>query len=163
MFENNDLSKHPQLREFLYKFYPFKLTMFDRYLFKEFIKNTVPALFLFVMVYLLSMLLNEIPYFLRQFDETPQLRFVTVEYILVMYANKAPYFAVWGSPIAFLFGVIYTLSNFYKNNEAVSIIGSGVYIFRFVITILIFSFFYSLALIPFTEYFVVPTWIQQMK
>ncbi len=135
---------------------PYQFSIIDRYILKDFLKSVFASMTLFIAIYLFSLLINDIPYFISQMVDRKNPN-VTMSKILTMYVNQIPDKALLVSPLAFLFSTMYTMGNFYKNNEAVAYIGAGVHLFRLTFFILLISFVYSLFLIPFTNYVVVPT------
>ncbi len=145
---------------FIDKLRPFKFTLVDSYILNDFVKTAVGAMVLFISIFLFSLLINDLPYFLNRMDHD---KTITLNKILIMYANQIPHKALWVSPLAFLFSTIYTLGNFYKNNEAVAYIGAGVHLFRLTFFIAFTAFVYSLLLIPFTDLVVVPTFDRAQK
>ncbi len=60
--------------------------------------------------------------------------------VMLLYLPKCISFSV---PIALLFAVSFTLGNFYANNELISIFGSGVSLYRFILPILFLSILLS--------------------
>ncbi len=130
---------------------PFKLTKIDKYLFLEFIKSCFGAVLFFTFIYEMTQLFMQMDVYLSRPSE-----FNTIERILIIHISKLPYNIILFSPLGFLFGTMFTLSNFYKNSEVVTVIGSGVHLFRFTLPILAFSFIYSVFLIFFGEYIMAP-------
>ncbi len=141
-------------------FRPYHLSMIDRYILKDFTKMTLMSMILFIVIYLFSQLINDIPHFINQMESNKN---ITLNRILLMYLNEIPYRALWVSPLAFLFSNIYTMGNFYKNNEAVAYIGAGVHLLRLTLPILIVSLIYSLLLIPITDLVIVRTYDKSIK
>ncbi|MDH4129865.1 MAG: LptF/LptG family permease [Spirochaetota bacterium] len=151
----NNKFKRKDIQDYFNILLPFRLTLIDRYLIKEFIKTALMALSLFITIFLFSLLINDIPYFINQMEAGD--KSITLNKILIMYANQIPHKALWVSPLAFLFSTIYTLGNFYKNNEAVAYINAGVHLFRITFFFMVISLVYSILLIPFTDKVIVPT------
>ena len=135
------------------KYNIFKPTILDSYILKDFTKNAFGALFLFIFIYVITQLINELPYYFRAKAVLPK-----TSYILWMYVLRMPYSVTLLATPAFLFSTIFTLGNFYKNNEVVAAVGSGVYLFRFTRPIWVMGLFFSFFLIFFTEYIAVPTY-----
>jgi lipopolysaccharide export LptBFGC system permease protein LptF len=117
------------------------------------LKNAFGALFLFVFIYLISQLINELPFYLKTTLKLPP-----VDYIMLMYLFRIPYALVLLAPAAFLFSTIFTLANMYKNNEVVAAIASGVYLFRFTRPIWVVGLLFSTFLVFFSELVAVPSW-----
>lgn len=63
--------------------------------------------------------------------------------VMVYFIPKTIWYA---APIAFLFSVTYILSSLYSNNEMEAIFASGVSLFKFVLPLLILSFFLSIGM-----------------
>lgn len=147
---------YKQILQFIDLFRPFRVTLIDRYIMKEFIKSVFGAMVLFIVIYLFSLLVNDVPYFINQMEAGD--KSITMEKIFEMYLNQIPHKALWVSPLAFLFSTMYTMGNLYKNNEAVAYIGAGVHIVRLSFFIVFISFSYSVLMIPFTDKVVVPTY-----
>ena len=135
------------------KFNLFKPTILDKYLLKDFLKNAFGALFLFIFIFIITQLINELPYFFKVSHRLP-----STGYIIKMYLLRIPYASTLLAPAAFLFSTIFTLGNFYKNNEIVAAVGSGVYLFRLTRPLWVIGLIFSVFLIAFTEYISVPTW-----
>ena len=60
-------------------------------------------------------------------------------------------------PMALLFAVSYTLGNFYANNELIAVFGSGISLFRFVTSLLLFGLLLSFSSFLFEETVVIDT------
>ena len=63
--------------------------------------------------------------------------------LMLLYVPKTLWYA---APLAVLFGVAFTLSSLYANNELTVIFASGISLLKFTAPLLIFSFFLSFAL-----------------
>lgn len=74
--------------------------------------------------------------------------------VMILYLPTCISFSV---PIALLFAVSFSLGNFYANNELISIFGSGVSLFRFVLPVLFFSILISGLWFLFQENIVIET------
>ncbi len=74
--------------------------------------------------------------------------------VAFLYFPKCFSFAL---PVSVLFSASYTLGSFYSNNELISIFGSGIPIYRFVLPLIILSLFLSLFLYYFEENAVIDT------
>ncbi len=135
------------------RFNPFKPTILDKYLLRDFLKSAFGALFLFIFIFIVTQLINELPYFFQVSHNLP-----STSYIVYMYILRIPYAATLLAPAAFLFSTVFTLGNFYQNNEVVAAIGSGVYLFRFTRPLWLLGLAFSIFLIAFTEFVSVPTW-----
>lgn len=121
-----------------------------QYLFRRFIPLFLGALMFFAMVLVLvDLLMNLWNYISNQVPGQ------TVGRILLMYIPKCVWYA---TPLAILFAVSYTLSDFYANNELVAIFASGVPLIRFTAPLLVLSFLLSIGLFFFDDRLVVPTY-----
>jgi lipopolysaccharide export system permease protein len=88
-------------------------------------------------------------------------RYVAVGVDAVKIATIALYYIpqciAFSIPVAFLFGISYTLGLFYTNNELFAIFGSGVSLYRLVVPFLITGLFLSLGGFFFQDSLVIPT------
>ena len=126
-----------------------------RYLFKKFIPLFLGALAFFALVLVLvDLLMNLWSYISNQVPGA------TVGKIMLLYLPKTVWYA---TPLAILFAVSYSLSDFYANNELVAVFASGVPLIRFTMPLLIFSFFMSIGLFFFEDTLVVPTYAQKTE
>lgn len=121
-----------------------------QYLFKRFIPLFLGALMFFAMILVLVDLLMNLWNYISN-----QVPGATVGQILLMYVPKCIWYA---TPLAILFAVSYTLSDFYANNELVAIFASGVPLIRFTAPLLVLSFVLSIGLFVFDDKLVVPTY-----
>ncbi len=121
-----------------------------QYLFRRFIPLFLGALMFFAMVLVLVDLLMNLWNYIS--NQVPGAR---VGRILLMYMPKCMWYA---TPLAILFAVSYTLSDFYANNELVAVFASGVPLIRFTAPLLVLSFLLSLGLFFFDDRVVVPTY-----
>lgn len=124
-----------------------------QYLFKRFVPLFLGALAFFALVLVLVDLLMNLWNYISN-----QVPGATVGRILLLYAPKCVWYA---TPLAILFAVSYTLSDFYANNELVAIFASGVPLISFTAPLLVFSFVLSIALFLFDDRVVVPTYAQK--
>lgn len=126
-----------------------------RYLFKRFIPLFLGALAFFALVLVLVDLLMNLWNYISN-----QVPGAMVGRILLMYVPKCVWYA---TPLAILFAVSYTLSDFYANNELVAVFASGVPLINFTAPLLIFSFILSIGLFLFDDRLVVPTYAQKTE
>ncbi len=68
--------------------------------------------------------------------------------VMLLYLPKCVSFSI---PIALLFSISFTLGNFYSNNELISVFGSGISLYQFVLPLIFFSFLLSLGWFFFEE------------
>lgn len=152
---NNRDKKALKLRGYSYyfksKLLPFKPVIVDRYLFLEFLKSCFGAIIFFAFIFEMTQLFYQINTYMSR-----EGIYNTTERIIMIHVSKLPYDIILFSPLGFLFGTMFTLSNFYKNNEVVTVVGSGVHLFRFTLPILLFSLIYSIFLIFFGEFVMSP-------
>lgn len=153
--DRDSLKRRGYSRFFKSKLVPLHLVKIDRYLFFEFLKSCFAALLFFAFIYELTQLFYQMNTYMNR--KGP---FSTTERIVLIHALKLPYDIMLFSPLAFLFSTMFTLQNFYKNNEVVTVIGSGIHIFRFTLPILIFSLIWSVAMIFFGEFIMSPSFQQ---
>lgn len=123
------------------------------YLFKKFIPLFVGALAFFSLVLVLVDLLMNLWNYISN-----QVPGAMVGKIMLLYLPKTVWYA---TPLAMLFAVSYSLSDFYANNELVAIFASGVPLIRFAMPLLVFSFLMSIGLFFFEDVLVVPTYSQK--
>ncbi|MCR5723532.1 MAG: LptF/LptG family permease [Treponema sp.] len=125
------------------------------YLFKKFIPLFIGALAFFALVLgLVDLLMNLWSYI------SNQVPMGTVAKIELLYLPKTVWYA---TPLAVLFAVSYSLSDFYANNELVAVFASGVPLINFTLPLLIFSFLMSIGLFFFEDALVVPTYAQKTE
>ncbi len=123
------------------------------YLFKKFIPLFLGALAFFALVLgLVDLLMNLWSYISNQVPMT------LVGKIELLYLPKTVWYA---TPLAVLFAVSYSLSDFYANNELVAVFASGVPLIKFTLPLLVFSFLMSIGLFVFEDKLVVPTYAQK--
>jgi len=60
-------------------------------------------------------------------------------------------------PVAIMFGIAMTLSNFYQNNELIAIYSSKISIYKFVLPLIVFCFSLSIFMIFLDSFLVIPT------
>ncbi len=126
-----------------------------KYLFKKFIPLFLGALAFFSFVIVLVDLMMNLWGFISN-----QVPAKAVFHIMLMYTPKTVWYA---TPIAMLFAVAYTLSDFYANNELVAIFASGVPLIKFTTPLLVFSFLMSFAMFFFDDRVVVPTYAKKTE
>lgn len=107
------------------------MTLLYRMILFAFIPIFILALFFFVLILELVDLFANLWRYLN--FEVP---FREILKVMLLYLPKCISFSV---PIALLFAISFTLGNFYANNELISIFGSGVSLYRFVLPVLFFS------------------------
>lgn len=126
-----------------------------KYLFKKFIPLFIGSLLFFAFVLVLVDLFMNLWNFIS--NSVPA---ATVFKIMALYFPKSAWYS---APLAILFAVSYTLSDFYANNELIAVFASGIPLIRFTSPLLVFSFVMSFALFFFEDKFVVPTYSQKVE
>lgn len=124
-----------------------KITIFDKYILKEFIKPYFGALILIVIITNVSELFDRIDWFLKHNVSTGE--------ILIYYLYKSPFVIVQFSPVAALFATVFSLGMLAKNREMIAVITGGVNFFRVVRFLYILGFLLSIFLIFFNDTIVV--------
>lgn len=125
------------------------------YLFRKVIPLFFGALFFFTLVLVLVDLMMNLWNFISN-----GVSGLFVLRILALYVPKCLWYA---TPIAILFAVSYTLSDFYASNELIAIFASGISLIRFTAPLLVLSFVMSLALFFFEDKIVVPTYARKVS
>ncbi len=123
------------------------------YLFRKILPLFVGALIFFAFVLLLVDLMMNLWNYISNGVSLKR-----VGFIMLLYAPKTLWYA---TPIAILFAVSYSLSDFYASNELVAIFASGISLTRFTFPLLIFAIFLSIALFLFDDRVVVPTFAKK--
>lgn len=126
-----------------------------KYLLKKFIPLFFGSLFFFAFVLVLVDLFMNLWGFISN-----QVEFLKVLKIMLLYFPKTMWYA---APLAILFAVSYTLSDFYANNELVAIFASGVPLIKFTLPLLVFAFLMSFGLFIFEDKIVVPTYSKKVS
>lgn len=126
-----------------------------KYILKRFIPLFIGSILFFAFVLVLVDLFMNLWNFISN-----QVPFRVVMRIMALYAPKTLWYAC---PIAILFAVSYTLSDFYANNELIAVFASGVPLIKFTVPLLIFAFLMSFALFIFEDKIVVPTYAEKTK
>lgn len=127
-----------------------KLTL---YLFKKFFPIFIGSLAFFSLVLVLVDLLMNIQKFIQ--NDAPVNEVLN---LMLLYTPKTIWYAL---PLATLFAVSYSLSDFYASNELTAVFASGVSLFRFTLPLLIFSVVLSFGMFVFEDKVVVPTFAQK--
>ncbi len=87
----------------------------------------------------------------------PHLKF-TILNILIITILLVPK-AMWLTmPVAIMFGVIMSLSTLYQNNELIAVFTSGISIYKFVLPLIVFTFFLSIFIIFMDSFIVIPSY-----
>jgi lipopolysaccharide export system permease protein len=123
------------------------------YLYRKFIPLFIGALVFFSFVLVLVELLMNLWSFIS--NQVPGL---TVMHLMLLYVPKT----IWYSaPLAILFAVSYTLSDFYANNELIAVFASGIPLINFTLPLLVFSVILSFGMFFFEDLVVVPTYAKK--
>lgn len=121
----------------------YKFTIFDKLILKEFIKPYLGALVLIVVMTLVTELLERL-------DEFQKWNVKPFE-VFLYYLYRSPFLIVQFSPIAIIFGTVFSLGLMAKNRELMSIIIGGVSFFRVVLYLYIAGFTLSIFFIFFND------------
>lgn len=108
-------------------------TRLDTYIFKRFITAFLGALFFFTLIYLMSQFVQE----LRWMPPDVKMDQLLHHYILI-----SGYFILIFQPVAFLFAVVFVLTNLSRHKELVAILSTGTSIFRATFYIIVFTVSY---------------------
>ena len=127
----------------------------DSMIIRDFIINLVSSLLFFVLILELLDIFANLWRYLN--NDIPLSQIIRVA---VLYLPKCISFAL---PVSVLFSSSYTLGTFYANNELISVFGSGISLYRFVLPVIILSLFLSLFLYFFEENFVIDTFKQKSE
>jgi lipopolysaccharide export system permease protein len=125
------------------------MTILDRWIFTNFIRSFLTALLFFVVMLLMVEIFSDLTRYIQSEVPLP----VILE-IIIFYIPKA---VLWSIPIAALFGMSFSLGAIHSNNELIAVFGSGVPLFRFVLSCIIFSVLLSGFSIFFEDNFVIDT------
>jgi len=130
------------------------MTLF-KYLMKKFLLAFLGALSFFSLLLILVDLFINLNNYLEQ--NAPLLEILKV---MGLYFPKALWFS---APLAVLFGVSFTLSTLYANNELTVIFTSGISLFKLTFPLIIFSLILSFGFFYFENIIVVPTLQQKVE
>ena len=87
----------------------------------------------------------------------PHLQFTIIDILVITFllAPKAMWLTM---PIAIMFGVTMSLSSFYQHNELIAIFTSGISIYKFVLPLILLTFFLSIFMIFMDSSIVIPSY-----
>ncbi len=125
------------------------MTLIDRMVLKTFIPLFITAVLFFVLILQIIDLFGNIWRYLAHDVTAAQ-----IGYLALLYLPKCVSFSL---PVAFLFGVSYSLGIFYSNNELFAIFGSGVSLYRLVVPFVLFGVLLSAGGFFFEDAVVIPT------
>jgi lipopolysaccharide export system permease protein len=152
IIENYDIEKYKnQIKNFINK--PLLPFILYKMLIKSFLYWYFIAQGLFIIIILIF------DFFLKVNESytDPHLQFTIID-ILVITFSLTPK-AMWLTmPIAIMFGVTMSLSSFYQHNELIAIFTSGISIYKFVLPLIIFTFFLSIFMIFMDSFIVIPSY-----
>lgn len=126
-----------------------------KYLAKKFIPCFLGALAFFSLILVLVDLLINLWQYIQN-----QVPFTKICELMLLYFPKTIWYA---APLAILFGVAFTLSTLYANNELTVIFASGISLFRFTFPLLVFSFILSFGFFLFEDNLVVPLYKKKVE
>ncbi|WP_455382433.1 LptF/LptG family permease [Salinispira pacifica] len=121
----------------------------DYMVLRQFVPVFLVALLLFTLVIELADLFSNIVNYLNQ-----DVSIVEVFRVQLLYLPKSLSYAL---PICLLFSVSFTLGSLYSNNELISVFGSGVPLFRFVLPLILLGALFSVGSFFFQERVVIGT------
>lgn len=126
----------------------FKWTKLDRYIFTKFILALLASLLLFVGIYQLTQIFQD----LRSLPKG-----ANVGLLIQYYLCSSAYWILILQPFSFLFSVVYVLSSLGNSRELVAMISTGTSIHRITFFILLFTILYFFATIGFlNQHFTFP-------
>ena len=125
------------------------LKTIDRMILRQFIPTLLVSVLFFVLILELVDLFANLWRYINNG--------VTIMQMLQVFIYYIPKCVTFSLPMALLFSVSYTLGNYYSNNELIAVFGSGISLFRFVITLIIFGLLISLGTFFFEERVVIDT------
>ncbi len=125
------------------------MNILDRMVLKHFFLTLLSSILFFVLILELLDVFANLWRYLNN-----DIGFSSIIKVSVLYLPKCISFAL---PISILFSSSFTLGNFYSNNELISIFGSGVSLYRFVVPIIAAGLFLSVFLYYFEETTVIDT------
>lgn len=126
-----------------------------KYLIKKFVPLFIGSLFFFAFVLVLVDLFMNLWNFISN-QVSPKVVFT----IMMLYVPKTLWYA---APLAILFAVSYTLSDFYANNELIAVFASGVPLINFTAPLLFISLALSFGLFYFEDKLVVSTYAKKVE
>ena len=122
----------------------------DRMIIKQFLPTFLVAVFFFVLILeMVDLFANLWRYINNE---------VTMAQIMQVFLYYIPKCTNLSLPMALLFSVSFTLGNYYSNNELIAIFGSGISLFRFVISLIIFGLLLSFGSFLFEEKVVIDSY-----
>jgi len=131
-----------------------KIFKIEKYIAEVLIKNFLISIIFFLGVYLFSNIFAELPSLLKRSDYND---YVTVPNVIHYYSLKIPDFFLTVLPFAFLFATSYTLGKFYRNNEIIAFISSGLSLTRITFIVVVIGFIISLS-VMFLNFSVIPSY-----
>ena len=125
------------------------LKTLDRMIIRQFIPTLLTSILFFILTLeMVDLFANLWRYINNEVPVTQMLQ------VFLYYIPKCVNLSL---PMALLFSVSYTLGNYYANNELIAIFGSGVSLFRFVISLVILGLLFSIGSFFFEETVVIDT------
>ncbi len=119
------------------------MRLLDRYILQQYIKTFVVIIFSFLTLFLVIDFIDRIPRLVR--------RGASLHYTLLYFSLRLPYLFIITSPVGVLLSGLFLMDKLSKYNESVAIRAAGISIFRMMRPLLIFSFFFSIFVLFFTE------------
>ncbi len=122
----------------------------DRMIVKQFLPTFLMAVLFFVLILeMVDLFANLWRYIQNE---------VTIFQMMQVFLYYIPKCISFSLPMALLFAVSYTLGNYYANNELIAIFGSGISLFRFVSSLVLFGLLISFGSFLFEEQVVIDTY-----
>ena len=121
----------------------YKFATFDKYILIEFIKPYLGALILIVVM-------TNVTELLENLDNFQKWNVKTME-VFIYYVYKSPFLVVQFSPIAIMFGTVFSLGIMAKNRELMAVIVGGVNFFRLVFYLYLAGFALSIFFVFFND------------
>lgn len=122
----------------------------DRMIIRQFFPTLLVALLFFILILEMVDLFANLWRYIN--NEVP------VSQMLQVFIYYIPKCVTLSLPMALLFSVSFTLGNYYANNELIAIFGSGVSLFRFVISLVLLGMLFSIGSFLFEESVVIDTY-----
>lgn len=120
------------------------MRLIRRYILKEFIKIFLVIMISFLVLFLVIDFFDRFPRLMR--------RGATVDILAIYFLLRIPYLFILSSPITVLLSGLFLMDNLSKHNESLAIKASGISVFRMVLPLIIFAFFFSIFMVWFGDF-----------
>lgn len=111
-----------------------RVLIVQKYLFRDFVKTLIGSLILFVGLFIISKLMEQLSAFIRLSDTTP------FNWYVMFFVYEIPFTMIYLFPVGCLFAGVYTLARFNQQNELTAIYNSGMSISYAVLPVVILVF-----------------------